>query len=139
MARAVELAAVLGVDRAGEAFELAAIAGRSADEDLASILDHLGAHRVPDHVVQSRRGALHATRHWLLGNASANERPSRTGAARRASDDPERDAAALLAKARPTCWPQSRSVDLRVEVAALQLADMDWRRRPGSDRRQTDS
>jgi transposase len=41
MARAVDLAAVLGVDRIDEALGLAAIAGRFAEDDLASICDHL--------------------------------------------------------------------------------------------------
>jgi transposase len=41
MARAVELAAVLGIDRIDEALGLAAVAGRFAEDDLASICDHL--------------------------------------------------------------------------------------------------
>lgn len=41
MARAVELAAVLSADRVDQALGLAAIAGRFAENDLASILDHL--------------------------------------------------------------------------------------------------
>jgi hypothetical protein len=41
MARAVELAAVVGADRVDAALGLAAIAGRFADGDLASIIDHL--------------------------------------------------------------------------------------------------
>lgn len=41
MARAVELAAVVGADRVDEALGLAAIAGRFGDDDLAAILDHL--------------------------------------------------------------------------------------------------
>jgi hypothetical protein len=45
MARAVELAAVVGAGRADEALGLAAIAGRFADGDLASIIDHLAAER----------------------------------------------------------------------------------------------
>lgn len=52
MARAVELAAVLGVGRVDEALGLAAIAGRFADDDLTSICDHLaGAGKVTDVVV----------------------------------------------------------------------------------------
>jgi hypothetical protein len=43
MARAVELAAVVGADKADAALGLAAIAGRFADGDLASIIDHLAA------------------------------------------------------------------------------------------------
>lgn len=43
MAKAVELAAVVGADRVDEALGLAAIAGRFADDDLVSIMDHLAA------------------------------------------------------------------------------------------------
>ena len=41
MARAVELAALVGVDAVDDALGLAAMAGRFADGDLASILEHL--------------------------------------------------------------------------------------------------
>ena len=52
MNHAVELAAVLGPRRVDEALGLAAIAGRFADADLASICDHLaGAGNVTDVVV----------------------------------------------------------------------------------------
>jgi transposase len=51
MTRAVELAAVLGNDRVDEALGLAAIAGRFAEDDLVSILDHLGAAGAPDEIV----------------------------------------------------------------------------------------
>jgi hypothetical protein len=51
MARAVELAAVLGADRLDEALGLAAIAGRFAEDDLASILDHLACSGPADEVV----------------------------------------------------------------------------------------
>ena len=51
MARAVELAAVVGADRTDAALGLAAIAGRFADGDLASIIDHLAAERAPGEVV----------------------------------------------------------------------------------------
>jgi hypothetical protein len=44
MARAVELAAIVGAVRVDEALALAASAGRFADGDLASICDHLAAH-----------------------------------------------------------------------------------------------
>ena len=43
MARAVELAAVVGAGQVDAALGLAAIAGRFADGDLASIIDHLAA------------------------------------------------------------------------------------------------
>jgi transposase len=51
MARAVELAAVVGETRVDTALGLAAIAGRFADGDLASIVDHLGAEREIGQVV----------------------------------------------------------------------------------------
>jgi transposase len=51
MARAVELAAVVGADRVDAALGLAAIAGRFADGDLASIIDHLTAEREIGEVV----------------------------------------------------------------------------------------
>jgi hypothetical protein len=41
MTRAIELAAVIGAGEVDEALGLAAIAGRFAEDDLASILDHL--------------------------------------------------------------------------------------------------
>jgi transposase len=41
MARAVELAAIVGADQVDQALGLAAAAGRFADHDLAAILDHL--------------------------------------------------------------------------------------------------
>jgi hypothetical protein len=41
MARDVKLAAVVGPERVDTALGLAAIAGRFADDDLASIIDHL--------------------------------------------------------------------------------------------------
>jgi hypothetical protein len=51
MARAVELAAILDPGRVDEALGLAAIAGRFAEDDLASILDHLTACGPPTDVV----------------------------------------------------------------------------------------
>jgi hypothetical protein len=51
MARAVELAMVLGAERVDEALGLAAFAGRFAEEDLASICDHLDAHQAPTDLV----------------------------------------------------------------------------------------
>ena len=51
MARAVELAAVVGADRVDAALGLAAIAGRFAAGDLASIIDHLAAEGAPGEVV----------------------------------------------------------------------------------------
>jgi hypothetical protein len=47
MARAVELPAVVGADRVDAALGLAAIAGRFAVGDLASIIDHLAAEGAP--------------------------------------------------------------------------------------------
>lgn len=44
MARAVELSVLLGAARVDEALAAAAVAGRFADGDLASICDHLAVH-----------------------------------------------------------------------------------------------
>jgi len=52
MARAVELATILGADKVDEALGLAAAAGRFGDEDLPSILDHLASNRPPGDVVR---------------------------------------------------------------------------------------
>ena len=43
MARAVEFAAIVGAAKVDAALGLAAVAGRFADDDLGSILDHLAA------------------------------------------------------------------------------------------------
>lgn len=51
MAQAVELACALGVERVDQALGLAAIAGRFAEDDLASILDHLALSGTPGDVV----------------------------------------------------------------------------------------
>lgn len=53
MARAVELAAVLGSDEVGQALGLAAAAGRFGDEDLPSILDHLAANKPAGELVRA--------------------------------------------------------------------------------------
>ena len=50
-ARAVELAVVVGADRVDAALGLAAIVGRFADGDLASIIDDLAAERAPGELV----------------------------------------------------------------------------------------
>jgi hypothetical protein len=52
MARAVELATILGTGKVDEALGLAAAAGRFGDEDLPSILDHLAASRPPGDLVR---------------------------------------------------------------------------------------
>ncbi len=51
MARAVELATALGPDRLDQALGLAATAGRFADDDLPSILDHLATTTRPGDLV----------------------------------------------------------------------------------------
>ena len=51
MARAVELASLVGAARVDEALGLAAIAGRFADDDLPAILDHLAVHGTAGQVV----------------------------------------------------------------------------------------
>jgi hypothetical protein len=51
MTRAVELAAIVGADRIDAALGLAAIAGRFADGDVPSIIDHLAAEGAAGEVV----------------------------------------------------------------------------------------
>lgn len=51
MAKAVELAAIVGTGQVDDALGLAAIAGRFADGDLVSIVDHLAAAGAPGDVV----------------------------------------------------------------------------------------
>jgi transposase len=51
MARAVELATILGADKVDEALGLAAMAGRFGDTDLAGILDHLALSGAPGDIV----------------------------------------------------------------------------------------
>jgi hypothetical protein len=51
MAHAVELARALGAEQVDQALGLAAIAGRFAEDDLASILDHLATAGQPGDVV----------------------------------------------------------------------------------------
>jgi hypothetical protein len=53
MARAVELAAVVGAQAVDDALGLAAIAGRFADDDLASIVDHRAGAGAPIDVVRA--------------------------------------------------------------------------------------
>ncbi|MFD9537832.1 hypothetical protein ACFWBJ_33125, partial [Streptomyces sp. NPDC060010] len=54
MARAVEPATVLGDDKLGQAFGLAATAGRVADENLPSILGHIADSRPDTHAGDGR-------------------------------------------------------------------------------------
>jgi len=56
MARAVELAALVGADAVDDALGLAAVAGRFDDGDLASILDHRAAGRSSLEVVRADDG-----------------------------------------------------------------------------------
>jgi hypothetical protein len=52
MARAVEFAAILGIDRVDQALGLAAAAGRFDEADLGSILDHLALNGDPGDLVR---------------------------------------------------------------------------------------
>ncbi|MFD5933435.1 hypothetical protein [Streptomyces sp. NPDC060333] len=54
MARAIEPATVLGDDKLGQAFGLAATAGRVADENLPSILGHIADSRPDTHAGDGR-------------------------------------------------------------------------------------
>lgn len=56
MARAVELAALVGTEAVDEALGLAAMAGRFGDGDLASILDHLAGGQSSLEVVVADQG-----------------------------------------------------------------------------------
>jgi hypothetical protein len=53
MARAVEMATIMGADRVDQALGLAAAAGRFGDSDLAAILDHLATAGAPTDVVRA--------------------------------------------------------------------------------------
>jgi transposase len=66
MGRAVELAAVMGAGRVDDALGLAAFAGRFADDDLVSILDHLAAAGAPGEVViaSEQHSAQPGTSSW---------------------------------------------------------------------------
>jgi hypothetical protein len=74
MAKAVELAAVVGAGQVDAALGLAAIAGRFADGDLASIIDHLAAEREIGEVVRAdeAHSAQPGTSGWArLGTGEA--------------------------------------------------------------------
>jgi transposase len=66
MARAVELAAIVGADKVDQALGLAATAGRFAEHDLAAILDHLSLAGDPADVVRAdeRHSAQPGTGSW---------------------------------------------------------------------------
>jgi transposase len=66
MARAVELATLVGADKADAALGLAAIAGRFADDDLPAILDHLAMQGAAGDVVAAdeARSAQPGTSGW---------------------------------------------------------------------------
>ena len=81
MARAVELATVVGAARVDQALGLAAITGRFADDDLPAILDHLAVHAAAG----MRRPPM---RHTRPSPAPAMGRPGRCG-----GDPMSRDAA----------------------------------------------
>ncbi|MGI8308203.1 IS21 family transposase [Saccharopolyspora hattusasensis] len=71
MARAVELAALLGTDRVDEALGLAAIAGRFAEDDLASICDHITARGPAETVIRAdeNHSVQPGTRGWEVFGA----------------------------------------------------------------------
>ena len=106
MARAVELAAVVGADRVDAALGLAAIAGRFADGDLASIIDHLAAERAPGEVViaDEAHSAQPGTSGW-----------ARLGRGRRDDDAPP------AAPGRRSCPPRTRRRIRQVLAACSDL------------------
>jgi hypothetical protein len=65
MARAVELTTVLGSGRVDQALGLAAAAGRFADDDLLSILEHLAASKIAGEVV--RADEAHSVQSGTIG------------------------------------------------------------------------
>lgn len=74
MARAVELAAVVGAAQVDQALGLAAITGRFADDDLPAIVDHLAAAGPPGQAVTAdeARSAQPGTSSWAaLGRGQA--------------------------------------------------------------------
>ena len=73
MARAVELAAVLGPARVDQALGLAATAGRFDEHDLGSILDHLALHGDPGDLVRAdeTHSAQPGTSAWSRSGASS--------------------------------------------------------------------
>ena len=75
MARAVELAAVVGAERTDAALGLAAIAGRFGDGDLVSIIDHLAAERAPGELVIADEA--HSVQPGTAGWASFERRAGR--------------------------------------------------------------
>jgi transposase len=66
MARAVELATIMGAERIDQALGLAAAAGRFGDTDLAAILDHLATAGAPEDLVRAdeNHSAQPGTRGW---------------------------------------------------------------------------
>ncbi|MFJ5105439.1 hypothetical protein [Streptomyces sp. NPDC088554] len=73
MARAVELATVLGNDRVDQALGLAATAGRFADDDLLSILGHIADSKPADEVV--RADEAHSVQNGTIGWQALGIRP----------------------------------------------------------------
>jgi hypothetical protein len=66
MARAVELATIMGAEKVDRALGLAAAAGRFAEDDLAAILDHLAAAGAVEDLVRAdeSHSAQPGTRSW---------------------------------------------------------------------------
>ena len=77
MARAVELATILGAQAVDQALGLAAIAGRFDDDDLGSILDHLAGAGAPGDLVHAdeTHSAQPGTRSWESVRPMSTTRP----------------------------------------------------------------
>lgn len=73
MARAVELATVMGSDKVDQALGLAAAAGRFADNDLVSILEHLAASKPAGEVV--RADEAHSVQSGTIGWQALGQPP----------------------------------------------------------------
>ncbi|AYV32998.1 MULTISPECIES: hypothetical protein [Streptomyces] len=78
MAHAVELAAVQGSDRVDQALRLAAAAGRFAEDDLVSILEHIAASKPVGQVIRAdeTHSVQNGTIAWqALGRQTAAREP----------------------------------------------------------------
>ena len=77
MARAVELATVLGSDKVDQAPGLAATAGRFADDDLLSILEHIAASKPAGEVV--RADEAHSVQSGTSAWQALGQQPAQAG------------------------------------------------------------
>lgn len=76
MARAIELASLVGVERVDAALGLAAIHGRFGESDLASICDHLARSSAtgPTSMADEKHSAQPGTASWAAIRATPQNR-----------------------------------------------------------------